>query len=163
MTRTMLRCLSCAFLRSRETMASTTASRPKFANGSERRNRRRPAACVATKPTGPTRKRISETASTGPVLSPPKANGFPSPRTWSSKTPTAMALLLRGGISKVASYRSAATRRVKGCDRSHQPLRHPKRSPQLRPLWAALQEEWRTGSICMALVVGQAVLLGVLR
>ena len=68
MTRTMLACLSCAFLRSRETMASTTASRPKFANGSERRNRRRPAACVATKPTEPTRKRISETASTGPVL-----------------------------------------------------------------------------------------------
>src|ERR1700738_2647809 len=34
-------------------MASTTASRPRFANGSDRRNRRRPAACAATKPTGP--------------------------------------------------------------------------------------------------------------
>jgi hypothetical protein len=31
---------------------------------------------------------------------PPKANGFPSPRTWSSKTLAAMALPLLGGTSK---------------------------------------------------------------
>ena len=35
-------------------------------------------------------------------------------------------------------------------------------SQQLRLLWAALQAE-REPSLCMALVVGQAVLLGILR
>src|SRR6202048_2606628 len=93
-------------------MASTTASRPRVANGSDRRNRRRPAACAATKPTGPMRKRISETASTGPALNSPGANGSPSPRTWSSKTLTETVLPSRGGISKKESCRSAATRRV---------------------------------------------------
>ncbi len=73
-----------------------------------------------------------------------------------------MALPLRGGISKMASCKSAATRRVGGCDGCHQPLCDPNPSQQLRLLWAALQGE-REPSLRVAIVVGQAVLLGVLR
>jgi hypothetical protein len=85
---------------------------------------------------------------------------IPVPMKSLSATLIAMALPSRGGSTKTAPSKSAAMPQEEKCNGHYQRSRHA--SYLLRLLWPALQAEGEP-SVCVALDLGQTLLLGVLR